>query len=144
VLHSGHDLLGQLLPDEGLPVVVPVLGQSSIASRRPSTEEKVPIFAQRSVRWENQPSTSFSHDELVGVMCRYQRARSWRASLLRASTLRVKKADSPLRLLNHCQRSCSHPHRTNRAASTEAEIHGAGLLPAGDVSRPAEAEIIAR
>jgi hypothetical protein len=58
-------------------------------------------------------------------------------------TSRVNKADSPLRLPNHGQRSCSHPHQMNRAPSVETAIHGAGLLPAGDASRPAETEIIA-
>src|SRR4051812_47793387 len=49
--------------------------QMSMASVSAATESKLPWRSRRLVSCANQPSTRFSHDELVGVKCRCQRAR---------------------------------------------------------------------
>src|SRR5437764_265825 len=48
---------------------------TSIASVSAATEVKLALRSRRLVSCANQPSTRFSHDELVGVKCRCQRAR---------------------------------------------------------------------
>ena len=50
--------------------------QTSMASVSAATESKLPSRSRRFVSCANQPSTRFSHDELVGVKCEPDQGRT--------------------------------------------------------------------